>query len=119
MPEYENKGALIAPADPPTATTDPTRSQRLAVFLADLIPGAALIRVSQQEPGYVWPSPYAHAYDAFHCLMTINRTQAKTAARWVIRSRPDVNWTQAYDFDLITGVLTPAEQMHAATNGGC
>ncbi|MEV1026636.1 hypothetical protein [Streptomyces sp. NPDC050264] len=70
-----------------------------------MVPGARTIRVSQREPGQTWPSPYARAYDRCGQLITISRAQGRTAARWIIRTHPEADWSRAHDLDLTTGSL--------------
>ncbi|WP_241779607.1 hypothetical protein [Streptomyces natalensis] len=111
MPKSRSGRALVASqaeADEPTADT---RRRRLVTLLADMVPGACTVRVSQQQPGQNWPSPYARAYDAQGQLMALNRAQRVTVARWVIRAHPYVPWDETYDLDLATGALR-------ATGGG-
>ncbi|MFF4520477.1 hypothetical protein [Streptomyces bluensis] len=60
------------------------------------------------EPTKVWPHPHARAYSAAGEPITLNRTQAVTAARWIIRTHPDAAWGDVYDFDLATARLARA-----------
>lgn len=82
-----------------------------------MVPGARTIRVSQRGPDRTWPSPYARAYDAQGSLVTLNRAQSLTAARWMMRTHPEVNWSETHDLDLATGVLRPAAAACAAADG--
>jgi hypothetical protein len=79
--------------------------RRLAALLADMIPGAVTFRVTLQDPAKVWPQPHAHAFGSAGELIPLNRTQAVTAARWIIRTYPEVSWGDVYDFDLATACL--------------
>ncbi|UQA96625.1 hypothetical protein [Streptomyces halobius] len=83
-----------------------------------MVPGAATVRVSQHQPGQNWPSLYARAYDAGRQLISLNRAQRVTVARWVIRAHPDVHWDETYDLDLATGTLRRAAAAHTSTGGG-
>ncbi|WP_328337055.1 hypothetical protein [Streptomyces violaceus] len=105
----------------PTKTVDPaagSRKHRLVVLLADMVPGARMVRVSRHQPSKTWPSPYARAYDERGQLIPLSRAQRLTAARWVIRAHREVNWDEAYDLDLTTGGLRPAAEAHALADGG-
>lgn len=93
--------------------------QRLAELLTDMVPGARTLRVSQREPSLSWPSPDARAYDAQGKPLTPNRTLRLTAARWVMRAFPGLDWDEPYDFDLTTGELQPASTTQAVAAGGC
>ncbi|WP_405852487.1 hypothetical protein OG361_07120 [Streptomyces sp. NBC_00090] len=117
MPESRNGRAHPARSAqaPDPATSD--RRRRLATLLADIVPGARTIRVSQREPGRTWPSPHARAYDVRGSVVALNRTQGLTAARWVMRTHPEANWSEAYDLDLATGVLRPAAGAYAIADG--
>jgi hypothetical protein len=84
------------------------QQRRLAALLADMVPGAVTFRVTLQDPTKVWPAPHARAYDAAGGLLTLTRTQAVTAARWIIRTHPETAWGDVYDFGLATARLTRA-----------
>ncbi|WJY50108.1 hypothetical protein QRN89_09920 [Streptomyces chengbuensis] len=117
MPESRNGRAHTAQ---PVQVTDPangSRRRRLATLLADMVPGARTIRVSQREPERTWPSPHTRAYDEQGRPVALNRAQGLTAARWVMRTHPDVNWNEAYDLDLTNGVLRPAAEAYAVADG--
>ncbi|MGW7523009.1 hypothetical protein [Streptomyces sp. NPDC054783] len=120
MPESRNGRAHTAQA---VRVLDPaigSRQRRLAALLADMVPGARTIRVSQREPDRTWPSPYARAYDAQGSLVALNRAKGLTAARWVMRAHPEVNWIETsgtYDLDLATGVLRRAVEAYAVADG--
>lgn len=118
MPESWTGRALAAQ---PAKTVDPTagaRQHRLAVLLADMVPGARIVRVSQHQPSQTWPSPYTRAYDERGQRIPLNRAQQVTTARWVIRAYPQVNWEETHDLDLTTEVLRPAVEARAVVNGG-
>ncbi|GFE17917.1 hypothetical protein Sgleb_59640 [Streptomyces glebosus] len=117
MPKFRGGRAPAVQSAKAVEPTAGTHRHRLAALIADMIPGARTLRVSQREPGRSWPSPYARAYDAQGQLIALNRPQGMTAARWVIRAHPDVTWEEAYDLDLATGTLRPAGA-YAATGGG-
>ncbi|MGW2702343.1 hypothetical protein [Streptomyces sp. NPDC001340] len=118
MPEPWAGRALAAHPAKAVQQAAGARRHRLAVLLADMVPGARVVRVSQRAPGQTWPSPYTCAYDEQGRPIALNRAQALAAARWLIRAVPDVNWDEAYDLDLATGVLRPAAQAYAAMVGG-
>ncbi|MFI1825397.1 hypothetical protein ACH41E_02930 [Streptomyces sp. NPDC020412] len=116
MPAHHSGRAHIALP----ATDHADRSRRLARAIAAMIPGAATARVSQRDPGQVWPSPHLRAYDPEGRAVAVTRAKGLTAARWIIRAHPAIDWTtgEAYDFDLTTGALRPAAEAHATTGGG-
>lgn len=118
MPKYWSERALPAQTPKADAPAIGARQQRLARLLADMVPGAATIRVSQRQPGQNWPSPYARAYDAQGQLIALNRAQRVTVARWVIRAHPDMLWDETYDLDLATGTLRLALAAATGTGGG-
>ncbi|MEU1906559.1 hypothetical protein [Streptomyces hygroscopicus] len=89
------------------------RHRRLADLLADMVPGAATFRVALRAPSRAWPHPHARAYDAEGEQLTLNRTQAVTAARWIIRTHPEVIWGDTYDFDLAAARLQRAAMVAA------
>ncbi|MFJ8107963.1 hypothetical protein [Streptomyces sp. NPDC096132] len=96
---------------------DGARQDRLAALLADMVPGARIIRVSQHQPSQTWPSPYTRAYDERGQPIPLNRTQRGAAARWVIRTFPEANWDEAHDLDLATGILRPTVGACASSDG--
>ena len=118
MPESWTGRALAAPPAKTVGPTAGTRQLRLAVLLADMVPGARIVRVSQHQPNRTWPSPYARVYGERGHLIPLSRAQRLTAARWVIRAYPEASWDEAHDLDLTTATLRPAAQAHAVANGG-
>jgi hypothetical protein len=95
-----------SPACPEMPETD--RAHRLAAQLADMIPGAATIRVSLTEPGSVWPHPYTVARDEGGERLELSRTTSSTVARWVMRVWPEEDWNEPHILDLATATLTPS-----------
>ncbi|MFD9816572.1 transcriptional regulator [Streptomyces sp. NPDC059080] len=91
------------------ACPDAARQQRLAVQLADMVPGATAIRVSLHDPGQPWPHPHAIAKDAVGETIDLNRTTARVAARWILRAWPDLDRSRTYTFDLATAALTRSD----------
>ncbi len=87
------------------ACPDTDRARRLAIQLADLIPGATTLRVSLVDPERQWPHPHARASDASGTPVVLTRTKAKVAARWVLRTWPDADWTRPHTLDLATARL--------------
>ncbi|WP_353946468.1 hypothetical protein ABII15_35940 [Streptomyces sp. HUAS MG91] len=112
MPETGNGRAYVAQTSAAVG-----RELRLAMLLADMLPVARTIRVSQREPECTWPSPYARAYDARGRLLPLNRAQCRTAARWVMRAHPEANWNEAHDLDLATGILQRAGEAYRTVAG--
>ncbi|WP_326692311.1 MULTISPECIES: hypothetical protein [unclassified Streptomyces] len=119
MPEFPGGRTTAAPAPEGAAATGASRQQRLAELLADMVPGARTIRVSQREPDRNWPTPNARAYDGQGRLLTLNRAQRLTAARWVIRASPELDWDEPHDLDLASGTLRPTAEGYGAVVGGC
>lgn len=100
---------LDMPSETP-ACPDPTdRLPRLAAQLADMIPGAATLRVSLTDPEQEWPRAYARARDAAGNPVTVSRTTAVIAARWVLRAWPEADWTRPHTLDLTTATLTRSD----------
>jgi hypothetical protein len=95
-----------SPACPETPETD--RARRLAAQLADMIPGAAMVRVSLTEPGAAWPRPYVVARDAEGRRLELSRTASRTAARWVMRVWSEADWSEPHTLELATATLSPA-----------
>ncbi|SOE15063.1 hypothetical protein SAMN06272775_5993 [Streptomyces sp. 2323.1] len=119
MPKYWSKRALSEQTPQDDAPLIDARQQRLACLLAEMVPGASILRVSQRQPGQSWPSPYARAYDGRGAPIALNRAQRTTLARWVIRAHPELIWGEAYDLSLTTGSLRPAAEACAATGKEC
>jgi hypothetical protein len=90
------------------------RQRRLAHQLAELIPGSATVLVNLRDPQMAWPCPHASAQDAAAREVQVNRTTAKVAARWILRTYPEADWTEAHLFNFATATLTSAAQ--AATS---
>ncbi|GAA1890755.1 transcriptional regulator [Streptantibioticus ferralitis] len=81
--------------------------RRLAALLADVIPGAATIRVHFQNPSRTWPHPHAH--DTAGGLVPPTRTQANTAARWNMRAHPNAApWGEVHEFHRASARLASA-----------
>ncbi|WP_399094075.1 transcriptional regulator [Streptomyces sp. BBFR2] len=97
------------------ACPDAARQKRLAVQLADMIPGAATVRVSFNDPSHSWPHSHAIAKDTAGETIDLNRTTAKVAARWILRAWPDLDRSWVYTFDLATAALTAGD---LAADGG-
>ncbi|MEU6416006.1 hypothetical protein [Streptomyces spiralis] len=117
MPESRSGRAHIAePVQAPDPAIPEWRQRRPVTLLADMVAGARTIRVSQREPDGTRPSPYARAYEAQGSVVTLNRAQGMTAARWVIRTYPEVVWSVAHDHDLATGVLRPTAGAYTVTD---
>ena len=95
---------LAMPSGTP-ACPDTDRQHRLAVLLADMIPGAASIRVSLADPAQRWPHPHSVARDEAGATVKVSQTTARVAARWIMRVWPGVDWTRPHTFDLATATL--------------
>ncbi|WP_376772779.1 transcriptional regulator [Streptomyces zagrosensis] len=81
----------------------------LAAQLADMIPGAATVRVSLNDPKQVWPHPHAIVKDEAGKTMELGRTTARVAARWILRVWPEADWTRPHTFDLADATLTRSD----------
>ncbi|SHL18268.1 transcriptional regulator [Actinacidiphila paucisporea] len=92
---------------------DTGRRQRLATLLADMIPGAATLRVSLTDPAQVWPHPHAVAKDATGQRLELSRTTSKIAARWIMRVWPHADWSEPHTLDLATATLTRSDLVAA------
>lgn len=91
------------------ACPDTDRQNRLAAHLADMIPGAATLRVSLTDPTQTWPHPHAVAKDVAGNPVELSRTTAKIAARWILRVWPEADWRRPHTFDLVTATLTRSD----------
>ncbi|MEU6440408.1 transcriptional regulator [Streptomyces sp. NPDC047046] len=96
---------LATPSGTP-ACPDTGRRQRLAVQLADMIPGAVTVRVSLTDPKRTWPHPYTIVKDENGTTLHVRRTTAHIVARWIMRAWPDADWSEANTLDLATAILT-------------
>ncbi|XXZ48118.1 transcriptional regulator [Streptomyces cavourensis] len=88
------------------ACPDTSRQHRLAAQLADMIPGAATIRVGLDDPKQRWPHLHAIVKDAAGKTLELNRTTLRVAARWILRVWPEVDWTRPHVLDLAAAALT-------------
>ncbi|MFD8117521.1 transcriptional regulator [Streptomyces microflavus] len=98
------------------ACPDTSRRHRLAAQLADLISGAATIRVSLTDPVQVWPHPHTVVQDETGKTMELGRTTSRVAARWILRVWPDKDWTRPHTFRLADATLTRSD-LTAAERG--
>ncbi|MFJ5845477.1 transcriptional regulator [Streptomyces sp. NPDC092903] len=85
------------------------RKHRLAVQLADMIPGAATIRVGLNDPRQPWPHPHTIVKDKSGKTMELGRVTARVAARWILRVWPEADWTRLHTFDLTDATLTRSD----------
>ncbi|MEU9848165.1 transcriptional regulator [Streptomyces sp. NPDC047985] len=91
------------------ACPDTGRQRRLAAQLADMIPGAATIRVSLTDPKQTWPHLHAIVKDEAGKTMEPSRTTARVAGRWILRVWPEADWTRPHTFHLSDATLTPSD----------
>lgn len=103
---------LAMPSGTP-ACPDAARQHRLAAQLADMIPGAATIRVSLLDPKQAWPHPNSVVKNAAGETMELSRTITKVAARWTLRVWPDADWTRPHTFELAAASLTRSDLVAA------
>ncbi|MER5973671.1 transcriptional regulator [Streptomyces sp. NPDC002055] len=93
------------------------RLRRLAALLADMIPGAATIRVSLTDPKQAWPHPHAIVKDEAGETMELGRNTARVAARWILRVWPEADWTRPHILDLADATLARSDAFVAGR--GC
>ncbi|WP_432061514.1 transcriptional regulator [Streptomyces sp. S1] len=91
------------------ACPDAGRQHRLAVQLADMIPGAVAIRVGFDDPKQKWPHPHAVVKDEAGKTMEVSRTTTSIAARWILRVWPEADWTRPHTFHLADTTLTRSD----------
>ncbi|MFD4337856.1 transcriptional regulator [Streptomyces anulatus] len=89
------------------------RQHRLAAQLADMIPGAATIRVSLTDPTQTWPHLHTVVKDEAGKTMEVSRTTARVAGRWILRVWPEVDWNRPHTFHLADAALTCSELIAA------
>ncbi|MGF1425507.1 transcriptional regulator [Kitasatospora sp. LaBMicrA B282] len=104
---------LAMPTETHLSAISPSQ-RRLALQLADMIPGAAIVCVSLADPRWQWPHPYTVALAASGAKLPLSRTTTKVAARWVLRTWPNADWTRPHVLDLATGQLTVGTLVSAA-----
>ncbi|EGJ77907.1 hypothetical protein STTU_5118 [Streptomyces sp. Tu6071] len=102
---------MLATPSGTSSCPDADRHQRLAAQLADMIPGAATIRVSLTDPGRTWPHPYTIVKDENGTTLTVRRTTAHIAARWIMRAWPEADWSEANTLVLATATLTRSDEI--------
>jgi hypothetical protein len=95
------------------ACPDTDRQHRLAIQLADMIPGAATIRVSLNDPKQAWPHPHAIVKDEAGETMELGRITERVAARWILRVWPEADWNRPHTFDLASATLTRSDLIAA------
>jgi len=100
---------MLAMSSETLACPDTARRQRLAAQLTDMIPGAATVYACLNDPEHEWPHPHATATDRSGKTITLNRTASRTAARWMMRVWPELDWNRPRVLDLATATLTATE----------
>jgi hypothetical protein len=95
------------------ACPEADRQHRLAIQLADMIPGAATIRVSLNDPKQAWPYPHAIVKDEAGKTMELGRITERVAARWILRVWSEAEWNRPHTFDLASATLTRSDQVAA------
>ncbi|MFD7130602.1 transcriptional regulator [Streptomyces sp. NPDC059894] len=103
---------LAMPSGTP-ACPDTGRQRRLAAQLADMIPGAATIRVSLTDPQQTSPHLHAVVKDEAGKTMKLGRTTARVAARCILRVWPEVDWTRPHTSHLAYAPLTRTDLVAA------
>lgn len=92
---------------------DTGRQRRLAVQLADMIPGAATVRVAFTDPRQRWPHLHAVVKDETGTTLEVGRTTATVAARWILRVWPKADWTRPHTFRLADAILIRSDLLAA------
>ncbi|MFI5804438.1 transcriptional regulator [Streptomyces sp. NPDC051561] len=77
----------------------------LATRLSAMMPQAVKLRIALKDGRTTWPHLDVTASDAADVKVSINRTQAQTAARWIIRAHREAGWQHPRTFDLRTALL--------------
>ena len=92
------------------ACPDAEPRHRLAAQLSTMIPGAATVYGLPERPrARVAPSPRHRHRRGGGAPSTLNRTASRTAARWMMRVWPDLDWNRPRILDLATATLTATE----------
>ncbi|MFI1715654.1 transcriptional regulator [Streptomyces litmocidini] len=95
------------------ACPDSGRQRRLAAQLANMIAGAATIRVCFDDPKQTWPHLHAVVKDEAGKTMDLGRTTARAAGRWILRAWPEADWTRPHTFHLADATLTRSDLVAA------
>ncbi|MFF5456152.1 transcriptional regulator [Streptomyces sp. NPDC012950] len=85
------------------------RQHRLAAQLTDMIPGAATIRVSLNDPKQRWPHLHAVVKDDAGKTIEVSRTTARVAARWILRVWPEADWARSHTFHFAGATLISSD----------
>ncbi|WP_395365158.1 transcriptional regulator [Streptomyces sp. YH02] len=94
------------------ACPDARCQRRLAAQLADMIAGAATIRVSLNDPKQTWLHLHA-VVDEAGKTMDMGRTTARDAGRWILRAWPEADSTRPRTFHLADATLTRSDLIAA------
>lgn len=90
----------------PKPESAPAPAKRLAVQLASMMPGAAVVEVRLQGPRTLWPHLGITAMNERGHVLRLPRAKSLPIARWIIRSFPHAGWSTAgHAFDLRTARL--------------
>lgn len=88
------------------ACPDAGCQRRLAAQLADMIAGAATIRVSLNDPKQTWPHRRAVVNDETRKTTEVGRVTVRGAGRWILRVWPGADSTRPHTFHLADATLT-------------
>ncbi|MFB6839778.1 transcriptional regulator [Streptomyces sp. NPDC056361] len=91
------------------ACPDTSRQHHLTAQLADMIPGAATIRVSINDPRQRWPHLHTIVMNESGKSLEPNRTTVSVAARWILWVWPEADWSRPQDLDLAAASLTRSD----------
>ncbi|WP_432077168.1 transcriptional regulator [Streptomyces wuyuanensis] len=95
------------------ACPDAGRQRRLAAHLADVVAGAATIRVSLNDPKQMWSHRHAVVDDEAGKTMDVGRTAASGAGRWILGAWPEADSTRPHIFRLADATLTRSDLIAA------
>ncbi|MBT3161451.1 transcriptional regulator [Streptomyces sp. CHA1] len=95
------------------ACPETEQRRHLAVQLSEMIPGAATVRVSFNDPNQTWPHLHAAVKDGAGKPLEVGRTTSRVAARWILRVWPEADWRSPHIFDLAEATLTRTDQVAA------
>ncbi|WP_308433142.1 transcriptional regulator [Streptomyces tanashiensis] len=88
------------------------RQRRLDVQLADMIAGAATMRVILNDPKQTWPHLHAVVVDE-EAGQTLGRATARGAGRWILRAWPEADSTRPDTCHLADATLTRSDLIAA------
>ncbi|MFF6835778.1 transcriptional regulator [Streptomyces sp. NPDC012438] len=88
------------------ACPDAGRQRRLAARLANVIAGAATIRVSLNDPKQTWPHRHAVVNGETRKTTEVGRATVRGAGHWILRVWPGADSTRPHTLHLADATLT-------------